>query len=311
MNIQIENLRHSYGTKEVLKGINLNIGESELFTILGPNGAGKTTLLKILSTLLPIQLGSALIGPWDLKKDIRSIQQILGISPQESAYGRNLSPEENLQTMGGLYGLSNVEIKNKTDELMEKLKLTEVAKTRAQKLSGGYKRRLSIAMALMNNPKVLFLDEPTLGLDPLARETLWELIQGIKENTTILLTTHYLEEADALSDRIAVLREGEIIAEGRAQELKSSEVKAHIRYSATSEHQSSMKNLRAALERNNLFHEESAGKAVLSSKSIDVHQLVKIFEEHHYNIDFFSMEKQSLDDVYRELIQNTEKEQVL
>ncbi len=215
--IQITNLTKKYKEKIAVKNINLTIKEGELFALLGTNGAGKTTTIKMLSTLILPTEGEIKIAGYDIAKDSVKIKEIVNVSPQETAIAPNLTVKENLDFMAGVYKIKN---KNeKIDKLVKTFKLQEVLKQKAKTLSGGWQRKLSIAISLINDPKVLFLDEPTLGLDVLARRELWAVIESLKGKITIILTTHYMEEAESLSDRVGIMDKGNLIAVGTVKEL--------------------------------------------------------------------------------------------
>ena len=218
--IQTVGLSRSFDDFVAVDGIDLSIEDGELFSLLGPNGAGKTTTIKMLCCLLRPTSGTASIMGHDIREDPLSVKRVIAVSPQETAIAEFLNARENLSLMAGLHGMDKTQTKNRSDELLEIMGLTERADERVKKYSGGMKRRLSIAMALVSDPQVLFLDEPTIGLDPQSRRGMWEHIAGLKGDTTIVLTTHYLEEADALADRIAVIDEGKVIALGTPGELK-------------------------------------------------------------------------------------------
>jgi ABC-2 type transport system ATP-binding protein len=220
--IQTFNLSRRFGELIAVNGIDLSIREGELFSLLGPNGAGKTTAIKMLCCLLRPSSGTAMIMGHDINEDPMAVKQIIDVSPQETAIAEHLNAWENLSLIGGIRGLAKEEVKKRSRELLEMVGLTKRAKEQVRKFSGGMKRRLSIAMALVSDPRVLFLDEPTLGLDPQSRRGIWEHIAELKGKKTILLTTHYLEEADALADRIAIIDDGKIAALGTPQELKDS-----------------------------------------------------------------------------------------
>ena len=220
--IQTFSLSRKFGDLVAVDGIDLSIKEGELFSLLGPNGAGKTTAIKMLCCLLRPSSGTATVMGRDIHKDPMAVKQIIDVSPQETAIAGHLNAWENLSLMGGIRGLAKREVKKRSEELLEMVGLAKRAKEQVRKFSGGMKRRLSIAMALVSDPQVLFLDEPTLGLDPQSRRSIWEQIAELKGKKTILLTTHYLEEADALADRIAIIDEGKIAALGTPQELKDS-----------------------------------------------------------------------------------------
>lgn len=215
--IQITNLTKKYKEKIAVNNINLTIKEGELFALLGTNGAGKTTTIKMLSTLILPTEGEIKIAGYDIAKDSVKIKEIVNVSPQETAIAPNLTVKENLDFMAGVYKIKN---KNeKIDKLVKTFKLQEVLKQKAKTLSGGWQRKLSIAISLINDPKVLFLDEPTLGLDVLARRELWTVIESLKGKITIILTTHYMEEAESLSDRVGIMDKGNLIAVGTVKEL--------------------------------------------------------------------------------------------
>lgn len=215
--IQITNLTKKYKEKIAVNNINLTIKEGELFALLGTNGAGKTTTIKMLSTLILPTEGKIKIAGYDIAKDSVKIKEIVNVSPQETAIAPNLTVKENLDFMAGVYKIKN---KNeKIDKLVKTFKLQEVLKQKAKTLSGGWQRKLSIAISLINDPKVLFLDEPTLGLDVLARRDLWAVIESLKGKITIILTTHYMEEAESLSDRVGIMDKGKLIAVGTVKEL--------------------------------------------------------------------------------------------
>ena len=218
--IQTLDISRRFGDFTAVDGVDLSIEQGELFSLLGPNGAGKTTTIKMLCCLLRPTGGTAVVMGHDIADDPLSVKRVIDISPQETAVAGRLNARENLSLMAGLNGLEKHEAKRRSEELLQMMGLTERADERVKKYSGGMKRRLSIAMALVSNPQVLFLDEPTLGLDPQSRRAIWEHIEELKGETTIVLTTHYLEEADALADRIAIIDEGKIVALGTPTELK-------------------------------------------------------------------------------------------
>ncbi|MCK5433769.1 MAG: ATP-binding cassette domain-containing protein, partial [Dehalococcoidales bacterium] len=220
--IQTSNISRKFGDFIAVDGIDLSINRGELFALLGPNGAGKTTTIKMLCCLLRPTSGTATIMGHDTQKDPIAVKQIIDLSPQETAIAEHLNAWENLSLMGRIHGFGKEEVKKRSEELLEMMGLTNRAKEQVRKYSGGMKRRLSIAMALVSDPQVLFLDEPTLGLDPQSRRSIWEHIAELKGKKTIVLTTHYLEEAEQLADRIGIIDEGKIVALGTPRELKDS-----------------------------------------------------------------------------------------
>ena len=208
-----------YGDVTAVNDLNLEIHCGELFALLGVNGAGKTTAIKMLSCLTSPTAGDATVGGHSIKKEAEAVKRLIGVSPQETAIAPNLSVRENLELICGIHGFDKAKTKAKVDELAEAFDLSGIIKRKAGKLSGGWQRRLSIAMALISEPRILFLDEPTLGLDVIARHELWEMIRALKGRVTIILTTHYMEEAEALSDRIGIMKNGKLLATGTAKEL--------------------------------------------------------------------------------------------
>lgn len=203
-----------------VNALDLEIRGGELFALLGLNGAGKTTTVKMLSGLTMPTSGEATVGGYSIVSESKRVKQSIGVSLQESAVALGLSVKENLALICGIYGFSRKKTAQKISELSSQFGLDGVLNKRAGKLSGGYLRRVSIAMALISEPKILFLDEPTLGLDVIARRELWESISALKGKVTVILTTHYMEEAEALSDRIGIMKDGRLLAVGTAEELK-------------------------------------------------------------------------------------------
>ena len=199
--------------------LDLEIRQGELFALLGVNGAGKTTTIKMLSCLTKPTEGDAMVGGYSVTKQPEQVKQLIGVSPQETAVAPNLSVKENLELICGIHEFSREKTETKIKQLTERFDLESVLQRRAGKLSGGWQRKVSIAMALIGEPKILFLDEPTLGLDVIARHELWDTIRSLKGNVTVILTTHYMEEAEALSDRIGIMKDGKLLAVGTAEGL--------------------------------------------------------------------------------------------
>lgn len=210
-----------YKNLTAVNKLNLEIHQGELFSLLGVNGAGKTTTIKMLTCITKPTDGDAFIGGYSVTKQPEQVKRLIGVSPQETAVAPNLSVKENLELMCGIHGVTKEKSKAKINELTEQFALDSLLNRRAGKLSGGWQRRVSIAMALISEPHILFLDEPTLGLDVIARHELWDMIRSLKGKVTVILTTHYMEEAEALSDRIGVMKNGNILAVGTAEELKT------------------------------------------------------------------------------------------
>ena len=218
--IQTMELAKQYKDVTAVDKLHLEIQQGELFSLLDVNGAGKTTTIKMLTGLTKPTGGDAIVGGFRVTKQPKQVKQLIGVSPQETAVAPNLSVKENLELICGIHGFSREKTKAKVRELSEQFSLDSILERKAGKLSGGWQRRVSIAMALIGQPQILFLDEPTLGLDVIARHDLWDQIRSLKGKITILLTTHYMEEAESLSDRIGIMKDGRMLAVGTANELK-------------------------------------------------------------------------------------------
>lgn len=218
--IKINGLTKKYDDITAVDNLDLCIEKGELFALLGVNGAGKTTTIKMLTGLTSPDGGDAFINDISIISNPKKVKNIIGISPQETAVAPNLNVKENLELICGIYGFDKKKRQNKIVDLSEKLELKNILDKKAGKLSGGWQRRLSIAMALISEPQVLFLDEPTLGLDVIARSELWDTIRELKGKITIVLTTHYMEEAEALADHIGIMKDGRMLISGTAEEIK-------------------------------------------------------------------------------------------
>ena len=217
--IEMTGLTKKYGQRPAVRSLNLTIEQGTCFALLGVNGAGKTTTIKMLSCLTKPTSGDAVILGKSILTEPQAVKEIANVSPQETAVAPNLAVRENLELIAGIYGSERRTAREKATRMIEEFDLSEVERQKAKTLSGGWQRRLSIAMALISEPQVLFLDEPTLGLDVLARRELWSVIEHLRGKVTIILTTHYMEEAEALADRIGVMARGELKALGTAAEL--------------------------------------------------------------------------------------------
>ena len=217
--IKTKGLRKCYKCITAVEGLDLRIHKGELFSLLGVNGAGKTTTIKMLTCLTRPTSGEAFVGGHSITKEGEQVKAIIGVSPQETAVAPNLTVRENLELICGIHGFSREKTAGKIEELSRQFELEAVLNRRAGKLSGGWQRRVSIAMALIGEPQILFLDEPTLGLDVLARHELWDVIRALKGRITIVMTTHYMEEAAALSDHIGIMKDGRLLAVGTVAEL--------------------------------------------------------------------------------------------
>lgn len=218
--VETKGLKKEFGTKKAVRDFSLSIREGELFALLGVNGAGKTTTIRMLTGLCRPTGGEAFVMGNSVLTKLSEVKKCSNLSPQETAVAPNLTVRENLELMARIYGASKKEAAERADAMMKRFSMQEVEGKRAKLLSGGWQRRLSIAMALITGPEVLYLDEPTLGLDVLARRELWKEIESLKGNVTIILTTHYMEEVEALSDHVAVMVDGDIRAYGTLDELK-------------------------------------------------------------------------------------------
>lgn len=218
--IEIKELTKKYKDITAVDSLSLAIEEGELFALLGVNGAGKTTTIKMLSCLTMPTSGDALLSSKSIISEPSAVKSIIAVSPQETAIAPGLSVRENLELIAGVHGFSRDKREARISELSEALSIGAVLDKKASKLSGGYQRRLSIAMALISEPKILFLDEPTLGLDVIARSELWDTIRALKGKVTIVLTTHYMEEAEALSDHIAIMKDGKLLICDTAEKIK-------------------------------------------------------------------------------------------
>lgn len=295
--IQTDQLTRHFGERVAVHQLDLKIRKGEIFALLGTNGAGKTTTIKMLCCLLPQTSGEAFLNGFQLSKKQQEIKKIIGVSPQESAIAEHLTSKENLLLMGGVFGLSSEENKERALNLMHLLEI-EDRKDQAKKLSGGLQRRLSIAMALMSDPEILFLDEPTLGLDPHSRKSVWNYIEKLKHHKTILLTTHYLEEADTLADHIAIMESGNIIAQGTSSELKDLSTKERVLTIKSSSITSEMKDYCSqhygltTLNQNEL---------TIQAKQFDIYSIVDYFKSIKVQIKYISMTEPTLDDVFLQL----------
>ncbi|MDD5447761.1 MAG: ATP-binding cassette domain-containing protein [Actinomycetota bacterium] len=275
--------------------IDLEINKGELFSFLGPNGAGKTTTIRMLCCLLKPTSGTASVMGYDVLKEPFRVKELIGMSPQETVLSERLNCWENLSLIGKMYGLGSKELKKKSEELLETMGLIERAKDQVRKLSGGMKRRLSIAMALVHNPEILFLDEPTLGLDPQARRAVWEYIAQLKVRKTILLTTHYMEEADFLSDRIGIIDEGKIVALGTPVELKSNLLKTPSMFiSARNLTTEVVEELRSRYSK----VEEVSGGLEISHEHLDLKEIVDFLHSREVTIYSAALEQPTLENVF-------------
>jgi ABC-2 type transport system ATP-binding protein len=218
--LEVQNLAKNYGDFAAVKGISFDIEEGEIFSLLGPNGAGKTTTISMLSTLYAPTAGDATIGGHSITKNPMAVKKVIGVVPQELALYEDLTARENLVFWGQMYGLSGKPLNSRVDEVLEQIGLTDKAKNRVKTYSGGMKRRVNIGVGLLHKPRLLFMDEPTVGIDPQSRRAILETVKDLnKKGMTLLYTTHYMEEAEELSDRVGIIDHGELIAIGTQKEL--------------------------------------------------------------------------------------------
>ncbi len=293
--IQISGLTKKFGNLVAVNDLNLEITQGELFALLGPNGAGKTTTLNMLCCLLKPTSGTAQVLGNDVAKKGYQIKKSIGVCPQETVLSDRLNAWENLELMGKLYGMSFRQQKRVAASLLERLGLLERARDRVRKFSGGMRRRLSLAMALLHDPDVLFLDEPTLGMDPQARRTMWDYINNLKGRTTILLTTNYMDEADELSDRVGIIDRGTLVALGTAEQLKTDLVEGRTLTIETASIQREV--VKELQERYSQVTQQ--GKTVrVSSAELDLKEVVDYLYSLGASVSSISFEQPTLEDVF-------------
>jgi len=296
--VQTFKLIKRFNNLVAVNGIDLSIGQGELFSLLGPNGAGKTTTINMLCCLLKPTEGTAQIMGYDVIKEPFKVKENIGVSPQETAISERLNSWENLTLIGKTHGMSSDEVKRRSGELLKLMGLMERGKDRVGKFSGGMKRRLSIAMAMVHDPPILFLDEPTLGLDPQARRVTWEHIARLKGRKTILLTTHYMEEADFLSDRVAIIDEGRIVAVGTPSQLKAKLIKTPtIIVSAENITPEITQGLKARYPE----VKEVDEKLRISGENLDFRELTDYLHSNGATVRSAALEEPSLEDVFIQL----------
>ena len=293
--IQTYQLTRIFGSLVAVDGIELNIKKGELFALLGPNGAGKTTTINMLCCLLKPTGGTATVMGYDINQQPFKIKEIIGVSPQETVISEHLNSQENLNLIGKIHNINAKELKIRSQQLLEIMGLAERAKEQVRKFSGGMKRRLNIMMALIHNPEVLFLDEPTLGLDPQARRAIWEYIAQLKGGKTILLTTHYMDEADFLADRIGIMDKGKIVALGTSTELKISILGKHTMiiyaWNLTQKVISEMRSKYDEVEVTN-------GTMSISDKKLDFKEIVDLLQSSGATVRSAYIKELTLDDVF-------------
>lgn len=297
-----DGIHKSFGKVKVLEGLDLKVKRGSILALLGPNGAGKTTTVRMLTTLMDIDKGSASIEGYDVVKEADSVRSIIGLTGQYAAVDEYLTGRENLKMMGRLYHLSKADTERRCEELLQQFDLVEAADRAAKTYSGGMRRRLDLAVSLIAAPPIIFLDEPTTGLDPRSRIAMWEIIKDlVKSGSTILLTTQYLEEADQLADRIAVIDNGRVIAEGTADELKEKVGKERIEFSFSSE-SAFMKAKKALAKETTQEDEERRTISISNDTGVKkLKSLLEKFEKAKVSVEGLSLHKPTLDDVFLKL----------
>jgi ABC-2 type transport system ATP-binding protein len=302
--IAVTGLRKSYGDHMVLAGIDLTVQQGTVFALLGPNGAGKTTTVQILSTLIHADGGQAALAGYDLNREPDSVRQVIGVTGQYSAVDKLLTGRENLMLMADLYHLRRARARARIEELLERFDLTDAAGKLIATYSGGMQRKLDLAMTLVNDPQIIFLDEPTTGLDPRSRRTMWQIVKDLtRSGVTIFLTTQYLDEADQLADQIALLDHGTLIAEGTPDELKRMIPGGHIRLRFTDA--DTLSKARTVIARPAKADEEALTLEVPTSGSVpEVRGILTRLDDHGIDVAELTVHTPDLDDVFLTLTGN-------
>jgi ABC-2 type transport system ATP-binding protein len=300
--IAVENIVKRYGTFEAVKGVSFSVNEGEIFGLLGPNGAGKSTLIRMMTTLVPITAGRAIVAGHDVAQESDAVRRVIGVIPQALTSDPDLTLEENLSIYAKLYGVPKAERKKNIQEVLEAVDLVKWRDAQTKTLSGGMRRRLEIARGLVHNPHIFFLDEPTTGLDPVSRIAVWEMLDNLRKtrNLTMLLTTHYMEEADKLCDRIAIVDHGNLVALGTPIELKQSVPGANVVEVHFDRETAEWKGRLEKLEGVTSVQAESAGfyRVLTSSGSATTMQLVELAASLNETLTSLSVQNTSLDDVF-------------
>nr|AIA14414.1 daunorubicin resistance ABC transporter, ATP-binding protein [uncultured bacterium] len=300
--IEVKNLTKSYGSNNVLKGIDLKVERGTMLALLGPNGAGKTTTVRILSTLLSFDDGEVLVDGHNVKTEADRVRESIGLTGQSAAIDELLTGRENLVMMGRLYRLTPESAKARAQELLEEFNLLDAAERPAKTYSGGMRRRLDLAVSLISTPPIIFLDEPTTGLDPRSRLAMWDIINRLKEQgTTILLTTQYLEEADQLADKIVVIDGGRVIANGTANELKSKigNDRLELTFADQETFKKALQTLgKAVIDTNDKEHTVTV---VIKDTNADVKAVLEKLSQANIVITSMDIHKPTLDDVFLSL----------
>ncbi len=295
--IAVTGLRKSYGEHVVLAGIDLTVQQGTVFALLGPNGAGKTTTVQILSTLIHADGGQVTLAGYDLNREAARVREVVGVTGQYSAVDKLLTGQENLMLMAGLYHLGRARAKARTGELLERFDLTEAAGKLAATYSGGMQRKLDLAMTLVSDPRIIFLDEPTTGLDPRSRRTMWQIVKDLtRSGVTIFLTTQYLDEAGQLAGQIALLDHGTLIAQGTPDELKRLTPGGHIRLRFTDA--GALSQARAVIARPGRVDEEALTLEVPTAGSVlELRSILTRLSDHGIDAAELTVHTPDLDDV--------------
>jgi ABC-2 type transport system ATP-binding protein len=300
--IAVENIVKRYGTFEAVKGITFEVADGEIFGLLGPNGAGKSTLIRMMTTLIPVTEGRALVAGHDVEKEPNAVRHMIGVIPQALTSDQDLTVEENLSIYAKLYGVPKVQREKNIAEVLEAVDLTKWRQAQTKTLSGGMRRRLEIARGLVHDPRIFFLDEPTTGLDPVSRIAVWDMLNNLKKrrNLTMLLTTHYMEEADRLCDRIAIVDHGKLVALGTPVELKQSVPGSNVVEVQFARESDEWKARLQALPGVTEVQSQSAGvyRVLTSNGSQTTTQLVEMATGLGEQLASLSVQNTSLDDVF-------------
>jgi ABC-2 type transport system ATP-binding protein len=300
--ITVEKIVKRFGDFEAVKGVSFNVSEGEIFGLLGPNGAGKSTLIRMMTTLMPVTAGKAIVAGHNVAKEPDEVRRLIGVIPQALTSDPDLTVEENLLIYAKLYSVPRVQREKNIAQVLEAVDLTKWRGAQTKTLSGGMRRRLEIARGLVHNPRIFFLDEPTTGLDPVSRIAVWEMLNNLKStrNLTMLLTTHYMEEADKLCDRIAIVDHGNLVALGTPVELKNSVAGANVVEVQFDREAEQWKERLTRLEGVTSVQPESAGfyRVLTKSGSKTTMQLVEMAAELGETLTSLSVQNTTLDDVF-------------
>ena len=300
--IEVENIVKRYGSFEAVKGVSFSVADGEIFGLLGPNGAGKSTLIRMMTTLVPITSGRAIVAGFDVAKEADAVRRVIGVIPQALTSDPDLTLQENLSIYAKLYSVPKAEREKNIQEVLEAVDLVKWRDAQTKTLSGGMRRRLEIARGLVHNPHIFFLDEPTTGLDPVSRIAVWEMLDNLRKtrNLTMLLTTHYMEEADKLCDRLAIVDHGNLVALGTPIELKQNVPGANVVEVHFDRETEQWKSRLEGLEGVTSVQAESAGfyRVLTSSGSKTTMQLVELAASLGENITSLSVQNTTLDDVF-------------